>query len=82
MVDVKLASKAATASTDKVCENDSGGNGTDPGAGATREGYGYLEGAYLLAASMASFQEGVDPLTAETAACAAAATADVCWAVC
>jgi len=42
MVEVKLASKAATASGDKVCENDSGGNGTLPGAGATNEGYGYV----------------------------------------
>ena len=40
MVAVKLASKLATASGDKVCENESGGNGTDPGAGATSDGYG------------------------------------------
>ena len=40
IVDVKLASKAATASGDNVCEKDKGGNGTLPGAGATNEGYG------------------------------------------
>jgi len=36
IVDVRLASNAATASGDKVCENDKGGNGTDPGAGEIR----------------------------------------------
>jgi hypothetical protein len=40
MVDVKLASNAATASGDSVCEKESGGKGTLPGAGATNDGYG------------------------------------------
>lgn len=38
IVDVRLASKAATASGDKVWENDRGGKGTLPGAGATKDG--------------------------------------------
>lgn len=38
IVEVRLASKAATASGDNVCEKDKGGNGTLPGAGATKEG--------------------------------------------
>ena len=38
IVEVKLASKAATASGESVWENDKGGNGTLPGAGATSEG--------------------------------------------
>ena len=38
MVAVKLASKLATASGDSVCEKESGGKGTDPGAGATNDG--------------------------------------------
>lgn len=45
IVEVKLASKAATASGDSVCEKERGGNGTLPGAGATKEGYGYVAGA-------------------------------------
>jgi len=40
IVDVRLASKAAMASLESVCENESGGNGTLPGAGETNEGYG------------------------------------------
>ena len=45
IVDVRLASNAATASADRVWENDRGGNGTLPGAGATRDGYGYVADA-------------------------------------
>jgi len=48
MVAVKLASNASTASVDKVSENERGGNGTLPGAGATKEGYGYVAGAGVL----------------------------------
>lgn len=44
IVDVRLASNAAIASLERVCENDSGGNGTLPGAGDTNEGYGYVVG--------------------------------------
>lgn len=38
IVEVKLASKAATASGESVWEKESGGNGTEPGAGATKLG--------------------------------------------
>ena len=38
IVEVKLASNAATASGDSVWEKDKGGKGTLPGAGATKEG--------------------------------------------
>jgi len=48
IVDVRLASNAATASGDKVCENERGGKGTLPGAGATKEGYGYVAGAFVF----------------------------------
>jgi hypothetical protein len=47
IVDTRLASKAATASGERVWEKDSGGKGTLPGAGATKDGYGYVVGAPL-----------------------------------
>ncbi len=65
MVAVKLASKLATASGESVCENDSGGNGTDPGAGATREGYGYVVGVSLFPNILSDDEP---PLTAAAAA--------------
>ena len=40
IVEVRLASNAATASAESVCEKERGGKGTLPGAGATSEGYG------------------------------------------
>lgn len=38
IVDERLASKAASASGDSVCEKDRGGYGTPPGAGGTARG--------------------------------------------
>jgi hypothetical protein len=40
IVDERLASKAASASGERVCENESGGNGTLPTAGGISAGYG------------------------------------------
>lgn len=94
IVVVKLASNAATASGDKVCEKLNGGNGTDPGAGVVCDinpGYdaANLElavaalAAYFSIASAAAWAVALllllfHPFTADTAAWAAAATADVC----
>lgn len=111
MVDVRLASNAATASGLSVCEKLSGGNGTDPGAGVVDPADaapaaaadddmnpGYAEAnfelalaafcAYFSIASAAAWavaELGLDefqPFTADTAAWAAAATADVCCCAC
>ena len=41
IVDERLASKAARASGERVCENERGGKGTLPGVGGTKAGYEY-----------------------------------------
>ncbi len=40
IVDERLASNAARASGERVCENERGGNGTLPAVGGTKAGYG------------------------------------------
>lgn len=86
MVVVKLASKAATASGERVCEKLRGGKGTDPGAeaaaadDAAKEEVGLVPdaAASLVAASIASFQDACEiPADAAVATPALAAAAAV-----